>query len=102
MFSLTLQIGIDLLEVFSEAKKVFQHRLQSTDIGLEEKFGKDVQRAYQHWLDFIPVEDDVLFEIKQQWENKHWENKFDFNIFILIYIYQPRNLNSSQVLDNFY
>ena len=40
--------NIDVLEVFSVAKEVFQHRLQSPGVSLEEKFGKAVQRAYQH------------------------------------------------------
>ena len=40
--SLTLQVFIDVLEVFTVAEQVFQHRLQSTDVGLEEKFGKAV------------------------------------------------------------
>lgn len=40
--SLTLQVFIDVLEVFTVAEQVFQHRLQSTDVGLGEKFGKAV------------------------------------------------------------
>lgn len=38
----SFDVFIDVLEVFTVAEQVFQHRLQSTDVGLEEKFGKAV------------------------------------------------------------
>lgn len=89
IFFVTLQVFIDVLEVFTVAEQVFQHRLQSADVGLEEKFGKAVQRAYQCWLKFLPFQDDVLLEIKQKHEQKQWENKFCFNIFFATKILFP-------------
>ena len=71
------------------AEQVFQHRLQSTDVGLEEKFGEAVQRAYQRWLKFLPFQDDVLRELKQKREQKQWENKFRFSIFFATKVLFP-------------
>ena len=81
-FSLTLQVSIDVLEVFSVAEEVFQYRLQHPGVSLEKKFGEAVQRAYQHWVDFLPDQKDVLREIKEMRKEKQWKNEFEFNIFI--------------------
>ena len=67
-FSLTLQVDIDVLE---------------------ETFGIVVQRAYQHWLEFLHVQDDVLLEINQKHQKKQWENEFHFNTFVAKKILLP-------------
>ena len=84
-FSLTLQVTRDILDVFSGVKEVLQYCVQNPTDSLEKKFSKDVQKAYQHWLDFTCVQDDVLLEIK----TKQWDNECEFNIFVARKILLP-------------
>lgn len=80
-----MEVTRDILDVFSGVKEVLQYCVQNPTDSLEKKFSKDVQKAYQHWLDFTCVQDDVLLEIN----TKQWDNECEFNIFVARKILLP-------------